>query len=212
MRRNIFQVLTLYLCNYFPLSLKIIELGPLFPKILRGHPNDFGPPQWSPFKNPLQKVVRIIHFKFCFQDKRWHWWCEQKMYIKYVKKNCLLISCEQKIRIEGPGIVRHFFFTYLIYIFWSHRQRHLLSWKHNLQNVLEFSWKFSHYILGSAKTCAKGPSNRWRLLSLFTLDGWPFDTFCSRTRFTFFVHKKLIDKFFSRTRGNFSHNQKLPPW
>ena len=35
MRRNIFQVLTLYLCNYFPLSLTIIELGPLFPKILR---------------------------------------------------------------------------------------------------------------------------------------------------------------------------------
>ena len=128
------------------------------------------------------------------------------------EKNCLSISCEQKIRIEGPGIVRHFFFTYLIYIFWSHRQRHLLSWKQNLQNVLEFSWKFSHYILGSAKTCARGPSNRWRLLSLFTLDGWPFDTFWSRTRFTFFVHKKLIDKFFSRTRGNFSHNQKLPPW
>ena len=139
-------------------------------------------------------------------------WCDQKMYIKYVKKNCLSISCEQKIRIEGPGIVRHFFFTYLIYIFWSHRQRHLLSWKQNLQNVLEFSWKFSHYILDSAKTCAKGPSNRWRLLSLFTLDGWPFDTFWSRTRFTFFVHKKLIDKFFSRTRGNFFPNQKLPPW
>ena len=25
--------------------------------------------------------------KFCFQDKRWRWWCDQKMYIKYVKKN-----------------------------------------------------------------------------------------------------------------------------
>ena len=62
------------------------------------------------------------------------------------EKNCLSISCEQKIRIEGPGIVRHFFFTYLIYIFWSHHQRHLLSWKQNLQNVLEKSWKFWHYI------------------------------------------------------------------
>ena len=135
-----------------------------------------------------------------------------KKCISNMWKNCLSISCEQKIRIKGPGIVRHFFFTYLIYIFWSHHQRHLLSWKQNLQNVMEFSWKFSHYILGSAKTCAKGPSNRWRLLSLFTLDGWPFDTFWSRTRFTFFVHKILIDKFFSRTRGNFSPNQKLPPW
>ena len=144
--------------------------------------------------------------------KIFKWWCDQKMYIKNVKKIVYQFLVNKKYVSKVLVLFDIFFFTYLIYIFWSHRQRHLLSWKQNLQNVLEFSWKFSHYILGSAKTCAKGPSNRWRLLSLFTLDGWPFDTFCSRTRFTFFVHKKLIDKFFSRTRGNFSHNQKLPPW